>query len=262
MNKIKVLNLYAGIGGNRKLWKNVDVTAVEIDENIADIYKKEFPEDEVIVTDAHQFLLEHFNEFDFIWSSPPCPTHSRMRHLKNFEEYKQVYPDMKLWQEIIFLKHWFKGNWVVENVISYYEPLLECYSSGNHYFWSNFFIPNLKKSKRGMVHISHKESVMFHQKEMNIDLSNLDKCQSFKEKILNNCVHPELGLHVFNSAYKSKQKLLSESHKSHTLASPTFPTEKAINMRYQETSEEVSQIAKATSDNANINRNNKVRLQR
>lgn len=26
---IKVLNLYAGIGGNRKLWEGVEVTAVE-----------------------------------------------------------------------------------------------------------------------------------------------------------------------------------------------------------------------------------------
>jgi len=29
----KVLNLYAGIGGNRKLWTDVDVTAVEWDED-------------------------------------------------------------------------------------------------------------------------------------------------------------------------------------------------------------------------------------
>ena len=40
MNKmIKVLNLYAGIGGNRKLWKDVEVTAVEINEEIAGVYK-------------------------------------------------------------------------------------------------------------------------------------------------------------------------------------------------------------------------------
>lgn len=48
--KIKVLNLYAGIGGNRKLWKNVDVTAVEIDENIAKIYQDFFPEDKIFMS--------------------------------------------------------------------------------------------------------------------------------------------------------------------------------------------------------------------
>ena len=32
---MKILNLYAGIGGNRKLWKDVQVTAVELNSEIA-----------------------------------------------------------------------------------------------------------------------------------------------------------------------------------------------------------------------------------
>lgn len=61
---IKVLNLYSGIGGNRKLWKNVDITAVEIDPKIAEIYQDTFPEDKVIVADAHQYLLENYKKFN------------------------------------------------------------------------------------------------------------------------------------------------------------------------------------------------------
>ena len=49
---MKILNLYAGIGGNRKLWENVSVTAIEYDAKIAEIYKDLYPNDEVIVTDA------------------------------------------------------------------------------------------------------------------------------------------------------------------------------------------------------------------
>ena len=71
INKFKVLNLYAGIGGNRKLWEDVEVTAVEYDEKIADIYKDFFPNDTVIVSDAHDYLKKHYSEFDFIWASPP-----------------------------------------------------------------------------------------------------------------------------------------------------------------------------------------------
>ncbi|KKL22545.1 hypothetical protein LCGC14_2434340 [marine sediment metagenome] len=78
---IKVLNLYAGIGGNRKLWKNVEVTAVEIDPVVAEAYKKNFPADEIIVGDAKEYLVKNFKKFDFIWASPPCPTHSRLRTL-------------------------------------------------------------------------------------------------------------------------------------------------------------------------------------
>ncbi len=44
---IKVLNLYAGIGGNRKLWKDVEVTAVENNWQLAEIYNDLFPKDKV-----------------------------------------------------------------------------------------------------------------------------------------------------------------------------------------------------------------------
>ena len=77
---MKILNLYVGIGGNRKLWGNEhQITAVEIDPKIAAIYQEFFPNDEVIVADAHEYLLKHYKEFDFIWSSPPCPSHSHIR---------------------------------------------------------------------------------------------------------------------------------------------------------------------------------------
>ena len=70
---MKILNLYCGIGGNRKLWGNkYNITAIENIEKIADVYKNSFPQDTVIVTDAHEYLLDHYKEFDFIWSSPPA----------------------------------------------------------------------------------------------------------------------------------------------------------------------------------------------
>ena len=99
---MKVLNLYAGIGGNRKLWKGVEVTAVEMNPAIAGIYSEFFPKDKVVVGDAHAYLLEHFKEFDFIWSSPPCPTHSNVNMFLNAQGVIR-YPSMELWQEIIFL---------------------------------------------------------------------------------------------------------------------------------------------------------------
>ena len=83
MKKIKILNLYACLGGNRYKWDevadNLEITAVEWDEELAKLYQERFPNDKVIVADAHKYLLDNYKEFDFIWSSPPCPTHSRMR---------------------------------------------------------------------------------------------------------------------------------------------------------------------------------------
>ena len=113
---MKILNLYSGIGGNRKLWQGVEVVAVENKKEIAKIYQDFFPNDNVIIADAHEYLLEHYKEFDFIWSSPPCPTHSKMNFLHDIKGIKIKYPDMKLYEEILFLKHFFNGKWIVENV--------------------------------------------------------------------------------------------------------------------------------------------------
>ena len=201
---IKVLNLYAGIGGNRKLWENVEVTAIENDKTIAAIYKDFFPEDKVIVTDAHEYLLNHFEEYDFIWSSPPCPTHSRMNNLTNVDDNKRIkYPDMILYQEILILKHFFKGKFVVENVISYYNPLIIPQKSGNHYYWSNFIITNKKKVDRKI----RREGIE-KPKKWGFDLSKYNLNKRYSKKLLNNLVHPDLGLHIFNMAFKEKQEVL------------------------------------------------------
>ncbi|KKN65797.1 hypothetical protein LCGC14_0477330 [marine sediment metagenome] len=162
---MKILNLYAGIGGNRKLWGDKHkITAIEINPKIAKIYQDFFPNDKVIIADAHQYLLEHYKEFDFIWGSPPCPTHSRLA-LSNSgrDEIKNKYPNMKLYEEILFLKYYFKGEWVIENVISYYNPLIKPFECGLHYYWSSFIINNIRiKSRMHTETIEELEKFMKH----------------------------------------------------------------------------------------------------
>ena len=147
---MKILNLYACLGGNRYKWDKVtdiEVTAVELDPEAARLYQERFPNDKVIVADAHQYLLDHYKEFDFIWSSPPCPTHSRLQtSLKT--RTKMKYPDMKLYQEIIFLDNFFNGKYCVENVIPYYEPLIPAKKRGRHLYWTNFNLPNILSNKK------------------------------------------------------------------------------------------------------------------
>lgn len=143
---MKILNLYACLGGNRYKWDevadNLEITAVEWDKELARLYQERFPNDKVIVADAHQYLLDHYKEFDFIWSSPPCPTHSRLVNTnKNRHNTKNKYPDMSLYQEIIFLDNIFTGKYCVENVIPYYEPLIHAKKRGRHLYWTNFNLP-------------------------------------------------------------------------------------------------------------------------
>jgi DNA (cytosine-5)-methyltransferase 1 len=194
---MKILNLYAGIGGNRKLWGNEhEVTAVEFDENIATVYKDIFPNDTVIIGDAHQYLLDHYNEFDFIWSSPPCQTHSRMRHHLgvNGKGFNPVYPDMKLYQEIIFLQHSFKGKWIVENVNPYYAPLIEPnVELDRHKFWCNFTIQKEKFNRPKL----RKAQIPELQVAYDYDLSEYKLPN--KRQVLRNCVLPSVGKHILNS---------------------------------------------------------------
>ena len=221
---MKILNLYAGIGGNRKLWGDKhEIIVVEIDPKIAKIYKDFFPNDKVIITDAHQYLLEHFKEFDFIWSSPPCPTHSRTNHFLIGQGIIR-YPDMSLWQEIIFLRSMLpeRGSgqikWVVENVIPYYEPLIKAQECGRHLFWTNFKISNIKVetqigtfNRRASEFAQKKEDMKYmdpNKDWLGFNLKNIKINSYEKRQILRNCVSPQIGLHIFKMAFKDKQKTL------------------------------------------------------
>ena len=167
------------------------MTAVELDPKIAAEYRRRFPEDEVVEADAHEYLLLHFEEFDFIWSSPPCQTHSRTNHFLKAQG-KRRYADMRLYQEIVFLKTHFKGRWVVENVISYYEPLIIPQKVGRHYLWSNFVIPSIPQPKQEIGCMNGKYQ-RGHEKPL----------------VERNATNPELGLHALRCAFKIRQEVLT-----------------------------------------------------
>jgi DNA (cytosine-5)-methyltransferase 1 len=198
---MKILNLYACLGGNRYKWNEVkndiEVTAVELDPELAKLYQERFPNDKVIIADAHQYLLDHYKEFDFIWSSPPCPTHSKARFARrNTTEAK--YPDLKLYEEIIFLNKWFEGKYVVENVIPYYEPLIPAQKRGRHLYWSNFNLPNLL-SERKSNFMEGKDEVSKWCEFHSYDFRQY-KGEQRTDKIARNLVDYEAGKTIFETA--------------------------------------------------------------
>ena len=190
-------SLYACLGGNRYKWgDDHEITAVEWDTELARMYQERFPNDKVVVGDAHKYLLDHYNEYDFIWSSPPCPTHSRVRFANTKAE--RVYPEMSLYQEIIFLDTHFKGKYVVENVIPYYKPLIEAQKRGRHLYWANFNLPqNLsdRKAKVGSGTNEVSKLCDFHD----IDLSTY-KGKQRKDKVARNLVDYEAGKTILDMA--------------------------------------------------------------
>lgn len=208
---MKILNLYACLGGNRYLWnevkQDIEVTAVELDPEAARLYQERFPNDTVIVADAHQYLLENYKDFDFIWSSPPCPSHSRARFARR-NTTTPVYPDLKLYEEILFLENYFEGKYCVENIIPYYEPLIPAQKRGRHLYWTNFKLPmNLNERK---------SSIMEGKDEVNqwCEFHDYDfrkyKGEQRVDKMARNLVDYEAGKTIFQTALgiinKSKTK--------------------------------------------------------
>ena len=204
---MRILNLYACLGGNRYKWDevtDVEVTAVEWDEELAKLYQERFPNDKVVVADAHQYLLDHYKDFDFIWSSPPCPSHSRARNWNT--KYDVIYPDMRLYEEVIMLQNIcngenprFKGKYVVENVIPYYEPLIPAQKRGRHLYWCNFTLPN-NLGERKNPELGHAKKELDALSEFHdYDFRNYKGEQSVT-KIARNLVDYEAGKAILETA--------------------------------------------------------------
>lgn len=199
---MKILNLYCGIGGNRKNWEQVEVTAVENNKELADIYKKFYPDDEVIVGDAIDYLTKNYKRFDFIWASPPCQTHSKMRYLASKRgSYQPKLPDLSLYSLILFLTHFCKDKkWIVENVTPYYEPLIKpTVKLDRHLIWSNFNIQSKEFDKPEVKH----NKVTGKTERYGINLQGI-KMQHRKDQIIRNCVNPQLSLHILNCSLLNK----------------------------------------------------------
>jgi len=185
------------------LWDDCEVTAVELDPELARLYQERFPDDLVVVADAHQYLLDHYKEFDFIWSSPPCPSHSKSRFARH-ESTTPEYPDMKLYQEIIFLDNYFKGKYCVENVVPFYEPLIPGKKRGRHLYWTNFSLPSDLNERKCAI-MEGKDEVKRWCEFHRYDFFKY-KGEQRTDKIARNLVDYEAGLTIFNMAKGKMQK--------------------------------------------------------
>jgi len=203
---VKILNLYAGIGGNRKLWIGHEITSVEYDTDIAAVYQKLFPQDTVVVGDALAYVEKHFAEFDFIWASPPCPSHGQYRHNVGVigKGFDPIIPDMtSLYGLITFLQTYFKGKWVVENVVPYYKPLIAPrFELDRHLFWSNFDVSQREFSKAEIRTKNKISDFDGYEAVQNSKIKN-------KRQVLRNCVNPEVGLHILTAAVGVSEQLES-----------------------------------------------------
>ena len=104
---------------------------------------------------------------------------------------------MKLYQEILFLQHYYKGKYVVENVTPYYEPLIQAKKKGRHLYWTNFNLPNsLNERKFQLCATKNEFSELcdFHDYDF-----RQYKGEQSKTKIARNLVDYEAGKTIFET---------------------------------------------------------------
>lgn len=220
---MKMLNLFAGIGGNRLFFDYDDVVAVECEIMLGNIYKKRFPNDVVVIDNAWTYLEKHFHEFDFIWASPPCQSHTKMNKTHVGRRYngwnmKVKIPDMKLYGLIVFLQHHFRGNYIVENVKPFYEPLIKpSFEIGRHLFWSNVKISSKKIKLEPIMYsiienyneyINKMCEIMLMDRNLIGEIhSNFAYNHDKWGQVLRNTIHPEISKYIWNEMTKENGKL-------------------------------------------------------
>jgi DNA (cytosine-5)-methyltransferase 1 len=212
---MKVMNAYCGLGGNRAAWPDyVKVTAIDTNEECLRVYADRFPQDEIVLDDAHSYILDHHEEYQdgLLWTSPPCQSHGRMMKASRHDTKK--YFDASLWQEIVLLQHFHTGKWVVENTRSYYEPLYPAQSVGRHQFWANFLIRaqdvHMPDDFIFLGTVADTQKLKdFHncQYEGNIYMPDGNGGKNHcPGQALRNMVPYQVGLDVFNSAMDDSQQ--------------------------------------------------------
>lgn len=207
--------MFAGIGGNRLFWDEVtqiNVTAVEKNPQIASIYQKRFPQDEVITGDAFEYLRENYQKFEFIWASPPCQSHSSM--MKFHPSVPKIPRVDEIYGLTIWLNHYYSSFYCIENVQPYYKILIPPSARiERHYFWSNFHIRKVRREIRyggqnkigGIINETYEELIQKnHLDDIKDDLLALPKTQ----QVMRNCVKPEIGKYILRELLASKRMKL------------------------------------------------------
>ena len=216
MKKIKLLNLFSGIGGNTYTLNRdrFEVTHIEHNVEVAEECELQNPQDIVIMDDAWEYVHD-YDKYDYLWASPPCQTHTGLNNALHGQGRRRL-PDFRLYALITYLKHFVKTPWVVENVKPYYQDLAMIRPTAvlsRHWYWSNynligerykqnpFNVTNARPKKDGkrMTSKEHRDKL---QEYLGITLTKLRYIDGKNpSQILSNCVHPDEGKYLIEQAF-------------------------------------------------------------
>lgn len=216
--RLKLLNLYSGIGGNvYKLDRaQFEITSIENNPKVAAVYQELNPDDEIIITDALNYLKQHFKKFDIIWMSPPCQTHSKLQHSQRKRVNRSVnIIDPQLWQCILFGYQHLNDQsiiWIVENVEPWYNKYWNFphVKLGRHYYYSNANFHNISTKNPGnFSKMNLAALIKFHGLPIDDNIMELIRSidRQHPRVVLRNCVHPGEAAQIMQQLIKPAESL-------------------------------------------------------
>lgn len=134
-----------------------------------------------------------------------CQANSRM--IRSGKNRKPRLPDLLLYEFKIWFDCNYKGKYVIENVIPYYQPVIEPTAKiGRHLFWANFPISedfHINQPK-GFINKTTVKGAEELKKWLGIHYKgNLYYNGNHNPgQVLANCVHPDLGKHIYDCLEK------------------------------------------------------------
>lgn len=135
---MKVLDLFSGLGGWSKAFKDRGHKVITLDNNL------DFNPD--VCKDIMEVNKKDFQGiiFDVILASPPCTEFSKASFPPSWNKNRKVNPDTKMVERTIEIIQELKPKfWIIENVrgaVKFFKPLLGDYKKrvGSRYLWGIF----------------------------------------------------------------------------------------------------------------------------